>query len=178
MALGESVDERLQQVGPLVPAPVIGLVKSGILEAEVRAEVDDLRRERRETVDAAGGLAMGEAEEQHLAWFELRDRAELEARGLAQVRVRILHEFSGESFRRAEQRLGEGVVIADPGPRGRDGTGAAGAALRPCSRNPRRWIPTSRGGLHDVVDNLSRYVDTGGLDAIPEFHRVVDLVDL
>ena len=97
--LRHPVDELSEQVGTRMLPAVPAHVPVRVAQPEVRAQVDDSRRERAKLVDAGHRLSVGQAEEQHVAGLELGGGGELEPRRPAEVRMRVVHELPGQPFR-------------------------------------------------------------------------------
>ena len=97
--LGDAVYEVLHEIRPRVCSAVPALVLVRIVETKVGAQVDQLRRQRLERLDAFHGLAVGQAEEQQVARLQLVHAAKPELRPLAQVGMGLEHELAGEALR-------------------------------------------------------------------------------
>ena len=98
MDLGEAVDEAVEPLWSFVRLAVPAFVVGGVAETEVGRQVDDALGEPRELFDAAHGAAVGQADKEHVAAFELVERAERQLGGAAEVGVGEVDEGAGESL--------------------------------------------------------------------------------
>src|SRR5689334_7279415 len=100
MQLRQSVHEFLEprrvRMRLAVPRVVIG----GVPQPEIRAEIDDPIRERREMIDAAHRAAVGQTEKQQIAFLDRFGSNEFQLRAFTKVRMREVYELAIEPLAR------------------------------------------------------------------------------
>ena len=112
--LGNPVHEHRKELGARVRASVPGVVVGSGAQPEVGAQVDDAGGEEAELVDPLGRLAVGQAQEEHIAGSELGDRAELLTGDAAQIGMHAVHEASRVPFRGRLGHLESGMSEQQP----------------------------------------------------------------
>ena len=96
--LGETVDERSQQVRPSM-WPVVALVECRIGEPEVRAQVDEAPRARRQFVPPARCLSVWQGEDEDVGFREIVGLAKAKVGRTPEVRMRAGDRLPGEATR-------------------------------------------------------------------------------
>src|SRR5205085_11842950 len=92
--LGQAVDKLLHPRWIRMRLAVPLVVAGRVTQPEIRAEINDAIRERREMIDTAHGAAVRQPEKEQIALLDRLGSDELELRALPQVRMREMHELA------------------------------------------------------------------------------------